>query len=155
MIARIFASAPAADTTPRRNSFHAWIFRHTASEKLGIKDGYRVLFVKLPPDVETELRSALAGCEIIPKAATPVDFAMVFTRSKTELNAEFKRLSKMLAPAGMLWVSWPKKSSGVTADLDENVVREIGLAAGLVDMKVCAVSEVWSGLKFVRRLKDR
>ena len=59
------------------------------------------------------------------------------------------------APAGMLWVSWPKKSSGVATDLDENVVRDIGLAAGLVDVKVCAVTDVWSGLKFVRRLKDR
>ena len=80
---------------------------------------------------------------------------MVFTKSKTELTKEFHRVSKLLAPSGMLWVSWPKKSSGVTTDLDENVVRDIGLAAGLVDVKVCAVTEVWSGLKFVRRLKDR
>lgn len=85
----------------------------------------------------------------------PLDFAMVFTKSKTELTREFKSISKRLAPAGMLWVSWPKKSSGVAADLDENVVREIGLAAGLVDVKVCAVTETWSGLKFVRRVKDR
>jgi hypothetical protein len=55
----------------------------------------------------------------------------------------------------MLWVSWPKKSSGVATDLDENVVREIGLKAGLVDVKVCAVTDIWSGLKFVRRVKDR
>jgi hypothetical protein len=64
-------------------------------------------------------------------------------------------MSEQLAPAGMLWVSWPKKSSGVATDLDENKIRGIGLAAGLVDVKVCAVTEVWSGLKFVRRLKDR
>jgi hypothetical protein len=64
-------------------------------------------------------------------------------------------MTKQLAPAGMLWVSWPKKSSGVPTDLDENKVRDIGLAAGLVDVKVCAVTEVWSGLKFVRRLNDR
>ncbi|MFZ0540210.1 MAG: hypothetical protein WA412_18640 [Candidatus Sulfotelmatobacter sp.] len=64
-------------------------------------------------------------------------------------------MAKLLAPAGILWVSWPKKSSGVASDLDENVVRDIGLAAGLVDVKVCAVTEVWSGLKFVRRMKDR
>jgi hypothetical protein len=55
----------------------------------------------------------------------------------------------------MLWVSWPKKSSGVATDLDENIIREIGLAAGLVDVKVCAVTDVWSGLKFVRRVQDR
>ena len=64
-------------------------------------------------------------------------------------------MKQQLAPSGMLWVSWPKKSSGLKSDLDENVVRQIGLKAGLVDVKVCAVSEVWSGLKFVIRLKDR
>ena len=79
---------------------------------------------------------------------------MIFTKSKAELAKEFTRISKLLAPAGMLWVSWPKKSSGVASDLDENKVRQIGLDAGLVDVKVCAVTEVWSGLKFVRRVKD-
>lgn len=64
-------------------------------------------------------------------------------------------MTKRLAPSGMLWVSWPKKSSGVATDLDENIIRDIGLAAGLVDVKVCAVTDVWSGLKFVRRVKDR
>ena len=71
------------------------------------------------------------------------------------LAKEFKRVAKQLAPAGMVWISWPKKSSGVATDLDENLVRDIGLAAGLVDVKVCAVTDVWSGLKFVRRVKDR
>jgi hypothetical protein len=80
---------------------------------------------------------------------------MVFTKSGTLLTKEFKKLAKRLASAGMLWASWPKKSSGVPTDLDDNVVREIGLAAGLVDVKVCAVTDVWSGLKFVRRVKDR
>jgi hypothetical protein len=80
---------------------------------------------------------------------------MFFTKSKAELARDFKRISKQLAPAGMLWVSWPKKSSGVVTDLNENIVRAVGLAAGLVDVKVCAVTEVWSGLKFVRRVKDR
>jgi hypothetical protein len=76
-------------------------------------------------------------------------------KSKAALRKDFPRGAKKLAPAGMLWVSWPKKSSGVATDLDENAVRAIGLAAGLVDVKVCAVTDVWSGLKFVRRLKDR
>ena len=84
-----------------------------------------------------------------------LDFAMIFSKSGAELAKEFARIEKALAPAGMLWVSWPKKSSGVATDLDENVVRGIGLDAGLVDVKVCAVTDVWSGLKFVRRLKDR
>jgi len=80
---------------------------------------------------------------------------MVFTKSREDLAKEFSPLSRELAPAGMIWVSWPKKSSGVATDLNENVVRDIGLASGLVDVKVCAVTDVWSGLKFVRRLKDR
>ena len=122
-------------------------------KKLGIKDGFRVCFVGAPAEVRSELRSVLNACTVDGKG--PAEFAMVFMKSKAELEKEFKRIAKSLTPAGMLWVSWPKKSSGVATDLDENVVREIGLAAGLVDVKVCAVTDVWSGLKFVRRLKDR
>ena len=66
-----------------------------------------------------------------------------------------KRAGKALAPAGMLWISWPKKSSGVATDLTENLIRDTGLALGLVDVKVCAVDETWSGLRFVYRLSDR
>jgi hypothetical protein len=124
-------------------------------KKLGIKDEFRVHFVGAPADVLAELKNSLKSCETIRDGKAPLDFAMVFTKAKSELAKEFKRISKQLVPAGMLWVSWPKKSSGVATDLDENIVREIGLAAGLVDVKVCAVTEVWSGLKFVRRLKDR
>jgi len=124
-------------------------------KKLGIKTGFRVCLIDAPSEVRAELSTELAGCEIVRDGKSPLDFAMMFTKSKTALATEFKRMSKVLAPAGMLWVSWPKKSSGVATDLDENIVREIGLAAGLVDVKVCAVTEVWSGLKFVRRVKDR
>lgn len=124
-------------------------------KKLGIKDGFRVCLAKAPSDVLAELKSPLAECEVVRDGKAPIDFAMLFTTSKTELTKEFKRIAKSLTPAGMLWVSWPKKSSGVATDLDENVVRGIGLASGLVDVKVCAVTDVWSGLKFVRRLKDR
>lgn len=124
-------------------------------KKLGIKEGQRVAFVDAPADVMAALRPALKQCEIARDGKTPVDFAMVFAKSNAGLTKEFWRLSKLLAPAGMLWVSWPKKSSGVVTDLTDNVVREIGLAAGLVDVKVCAVTEVWSGLKFVRRVRDR
>ena len=124
-------------------------------KKLGIKDGFRVRLITAPPDVLAELKTALSACEVAREDKAPLDFAMIFTKSKAELAKAFKGIGKRLAPAGMLWVSWPKKSSGVATDLDENVVREIGLEAGLVDVKVCAVTEVWSGLKFVRRLKDR
>lgn len=124
-------------------------------KKLGIKDGFRVHFVGLPADVQQELKQAIATCKIARDGKSPLDFAMVFTKSQADLSSAFNKIAKQLAPAGMLWISWPKKSSGVATDLNENIVREVGLAAGLVDVKVCAVTEVLSGLKFVRRLKDR
>ena len=122
-------------------------------KKLGIKEGFQVSFLNLPSDVKAELKNALASCQTVKTGA--LDFAMVFVKSQADLKKEFSRFAKQLAPAGILWVSWPKKSSGVSTDLTENEVRDIGLAAGLVDVKVCAVDEVWSGLKFVIRVKDR
>jgi hypothetical protein len=122
-------------------------------KKLGIKEHFRVVFLDLPAEVETGLKSALAKCQMVKDA--PVDFAMVFVKTASHLEKQFPRFSKLLAPAGMLWVSWPKKASGVVTDLDEHEVRRIGLEAGLVDIKVCAVNEIWSGLKFVMRVKDR
>jgi hypothetical protein len=124
-------------------------------KKLGIRPGFRVRLQGAPTEVQAKLSADLAACEIVRDAKGPLDFAMLFTKSKATLTKEFQRITKQLAPAGMLWTSWPKKSSGVATDLDENIVREIGLAAGLVDVKVCAITEVWSGLKFVRRVKDR
>lgn len=110
--------------------------------------------MNVPAEVRAELSDALAECSL-DKPKLSLDFVMLFTRSRLELTKEFGRMTKQLAPAGMFWVSWPKKSSGVATDVDENVVREIGLTTGLVDVKVCAVTDVWSGLKFVRRLQDR
>ena len=124
-------------------------------KKLGIKAGFRIHFADLPAEVRTELRDELSACEISRDCKGPFDFAMLFTKSRSALTKDFPRVAKQLTPAGMLWISWPKKSSGVATDLDENIVREIGLDAGLVDVKVCAVTEIWSGLKFVRRVKDR
>ncbi len=90
-----------------------------------------------------------------PSADDDLDFVQFFTREKRELKRRFAGLAQALAPAGMLWISWPKKASGVATDLTEDVIRVIGLAHGLVDVKVAAVDDVWSGLKFVRRIKDR
>jgi hypothetical protein len=123
-------------------------------KKLGIKAGFRVLLAKAPGEVRAALGEALGECRILGNSGV-LDFAMIFAKSRAELTVEFSRMEKMLAPAGMIWVSWPKKSSGMATELNENAVRAIGLEAGLVDVKVCAVTEVWSGLKFVRRLKDR
>lgn len=122
------------------------------AKKLGIKDGFCIRLVEAPAEVLAELKAALDQCA---DGKPPYDLAMVFIRSKAALEKEFPRAAKQLSPAGMLWISWPKKSSGVATDLNENIVREIGLKAGLVDVKVCAITDIWSGLKFVRRLKDR
>ena len=125
------------------------------AKKLGIKDGLRVSLATAPAEVRAKLKATLSKCEVVGEVKAPLDFAMFFSKSSGDLKKEFPRIAKGLAPAGILWITWPKKTSGVATDLNENVVREIGLAAGLVDVKVCAVTEVWSGLKFVRRVKDR
>jgi hypothetical protein len=124
-------------------------------KKLGIKDGFRVTLLNIPSDVRTELRDALASCRITKELTGPLDLIHLFTKSRVELEREMKRAGKALAPAGMLWISWPKKSSGVATDLTEDIIRDTGLALGLVDVKVCAVTEVWSGLKFVIPVKNR
>jgi len=124
-------------------------------KKLGIKEQFRVALLDMPADVRAELKEALASCRIAKDGRGPLDFAMIFVKSAAELKKQFRKVSQQLAPTGMLWVSWPKKSSGVATDLDENKVRQIGLDTGLVDVKVCAVDEIWSGLKFVIRVKDR
>lgn len=84
-----------------------------------------------------------------------MDFIHFFTRSRLQLESEFPKLKGMLSRSGMLWISWPKSSSGLETDLSENIVRRAGLDSGLVDVKIVAVDETWSGLKFVFRLKDR
>jgi len=124
-------------------------------KKLGIKEQSRVALRGVPSNVKAELNDTLKTCEVAEDSESPLDFAMIFVKSAADLKKSFREFSKQLAPAGMLWVSWPKKSSEVPTDLDENKVRAIGLAAGLVDVKVCAVNEIWSGLKFVIRVKDR
>jgi hypothetical protein len=124
-------------------------------KKLGIKENMRVAFVDAPANIKAELREAVSGCTVASDLTPPLDFAHLFVKSQADLKKRFAATAKKLAPAGILWVSWPKKSSGVPSDLDENIVRRIGLEAGLVDVKVCAVDEVWSGLKFVMRVKDR
>jgi hypothetical protein len=121
-------------------------------KKLGIKDQFRIELFKIPAEIKAELKDAFATCR---SAKDNLDFAILFVKTQSELKQEFARVSRRLVPAGMVWVSWPKKSSGVATDLDENIVRRIGLEIGLVDVKVCAVTEIWSGLKFVIRLKDR
>ena len=85
----------------------------------------------------------------------PLDVAVMFAPRRAVLERRFGTAAEALAPAGGLWVAWPKRASGVATDLTDAEVREIGLAAGLVDNKVCAIDAVWSGLRFVRRVRDR
>jgi hypothetical protein len=127
------------------------------AKKLGIKDGFRAALLHVPDDVKTELRDAFAKCRIQPIAGKDkdLDFIFLFAKSRAGLELEPLPAAKALAPAGMLWISWPKKSSGVATDLTEDVIRQRGLDAGLVDIKVCAVTDVWSGLKFVIPVKNR
>ncbi|HVH88856.1 MAG TPA: DUF3052 family protein, partial [Terriglobales bacterium] len=123
-------------------------------KKLGIKPGHKAWFSGFPHGYESELQKT-GSFQTVGKLTKDLDFLHLFTSSRAELTQALPKLSRALKADGILWISWPKKSSGVKTDLDENVVREIGLKAGLVDVKVCAVDETWSGLKFVFRLKDR
>jgi len=123
-------------------------------KKLGIKEGFRLAIFNAPKGFANELGTLPAGTKSLPRPAN-LDFALFFARSESELFRNFSRLALMLNPHGMLWVAWPKKAAGVATDLSESVVRRIGLNGGLVDVKICAVNDVWSGLKFVYRLKDR
>jgi hypothetical protein len=126
-------------------------------KKLGIKPGHRVLFLngdeaftkelgELPEDVRVSdsLRGRIA-----------FDVIVFFTKQRSELQNAFPKLVERLVSNGGLWIAWPKKAAKVPTDLTEDVIRDIGLDAGLVDVKVCAITEIWSGLKFVIRVNDR
>jgi len=123
-------------------------------KKLGIKSGFNVAFLNLPPNFSVEM-DLPPDVTLDPTGEEPLDFAMLFVKRERDLQKHFQQYAAKLKPTGMLWVSWPKKRSGVQTDLLFTNVQAIGLAAGLVDVKVCAVDDVWSGLKFVFRLKDR
>ncbi len=122
-------------------------------DKIGIKPGQLVYLDNVPEDLpldwpaDVTVRRRLTG--------PPADVTWSFCADQARLVRRLDTLIAHTATAGMLWISWPKKSSGVLSDLDENVVRELGLRAGVVDVKVAAVDQTWSGLKFVRRLRDR
>src|SRR6266542_2074654 len=123
-------------------------------KKLGIAPGRRVLLVAAPDGFALE--SLPDGGEGGGGAGgEPYDVVLAFCPDLASLTDRFGRLAGRIPPDGALWISWPKRSSGVATDLTENVVRDVGLAAGLVDVKVAAVDATWSGLKFVYRLADR
>ena len=127
------------------------------AKKLGIKPGQRVLIAGGPQGFEKTLGELPERVQLVTslRGSKPFDVVLFFTKRESELARRFVALAERLQPAGGLWVAWPKKSSGVTTDLSDAVVRKTGLDSGLVDNKVCAVDETWSALRFVIRLRDR
>lgn len=124
-------------------------------KKLGLKEGSRIALINAPNDFARELGELPPDAQIVTRVTKPIDIALLFVLTERALLRDFDKLAKKLASNGMIWVAWPKKASGVATDLSEQRVRTIGLDRGLVDVKICAIDEVWSGLKFVIRLKDR
>lgn len=121
--------------------------------KLGLKAGMRLLALNAPANLDTLLAGA-PDVERLTRAGN-FDCALAFAKTQSVLAAIFVKLEPKLPDHGMIWVAWPKKTSGIATDLTEDFVRRSGLAARLVDVKVCAIDATWSGLKFVRRLRDR
>lgn len=124
-------------------------------KKLGIKPGMTMFVQNVPPDYFDWLSPLPERVTVKKMIGKEIDFIHSFVKSQSEFKKLFIANQKALKKDGMFWISWPKKSSGVITDLDENFIRDFGLQAGLVDVKVCAVDETWSGLKFVFRVKDR
>ena len=123
--------------------------------KLGIGDGARIALVDAPPQYDVLLGGMPTGVSRRTLRSRDLDFVHIFATRRAPLARSLARARTAIARDGMIWVSWPKKSSGVATEVGEADVRAIGLAAGLVDVKICAVDDVWSGLKFVIRLRDR
>jgi hypothetical protein len=124
-------------------------------DKLGIKPGMRIAILNAPRGYRTTLGKPPRGVTILSAPRGMLPFIHLFVVSRDVLESRLPALLRALEPAGSLWISWPKKASGVTTDITEDVVRAVALPTGLVDVKVAAVDGVWSGLKLVRRLKNR
>jgi hypothetical protein len=123
--------------------------------KLGIKPGATVLLVDAPLGFESELQPLPEGAEILREWGDGADVGVLFVTRRQQLEDRFADVAAHLHPAGGLWVAWPKKSSKVPTDVTEDVLREVVLPTGWVDNKVCAVTDVWSGLRFVLRVERR
>lgn len=124
-------------------------------KKLGIKPGARVIFINEPVSIYKAFGQVPTGIKTTKKLTGGFDYIHFFAMDNESLSAFFKSVKKFLKKDGALWISWPKKSSGINTDLNENAIREAGLKNGLVDVKVAAIDDTWSGLKFVYRVKDR
>ena len=123
--------------------------------KLGIKGGRRVLVLDPPVGFVRKLDPLPPGVGVTTKVVSLADVIVVFSSSRAVLGELFPKAKHALAPRGALWVAWPRKSSGFFTDLDEALVRAVGLAGGLTDNKIIAVDEIWSALRFVEKERDR
>jgi hypothetical protein len=123
--------------------------------KLGIKEGARLAFPGSPPEFAVALGRLPDAVKVKRRAVAPLDVAVAFFTRRAQLERRLPALARAIHPDGGLWIAWPKRSSGVATDLTEDVVRELALGGGLVDNKVCAIDETWSGLRLVYRLRDR
>ncbi|MEJ1237586.1 DUF3052 domain-containing protein [Chryseolinea sp. T2] len=124
-------------------------------KKLGLKAGANACIINPPEKYFDAIAPLPEGVIIKNSFRSNLDFVHFFVTKQSEFKASLTSAHKHLQPDGMIWVSWPKKSSKVPSDLDEIIIRDFGLKSGLVDVKVCAVDDVWSGLKFVVPVKNR
>ena len=125
------------------------------AQKLGLKPGMRTWFLNMPDSVRAEIERDAPPVEQLVSPEPPVELAHIFVSSVAALDCELRMLLPLIARDGMIWVSWPKKASKVPTDITEDLIREIALPLHLVDVKVCAVDDVWSGLKLVIRREHR
>ena len=121
------------------------------ARKLSLKDGMRVWWDGVPDSVREEIAAEGLQLDLLPAPTPPVDAAHIFVVERLDLEAKLAQLLPLLERSGFIWVSWPKKASGVSTDITEDVIRDVALPMGLVDVKVCAVDRTWSGLKLVIR----
>jgi hypothetical protein len=124
-------------------------------QKIGVKPGHRLVLRNDPPSFLRDLGPLPERVAASDRLAGKANVIVYFTDRLTVLEKDFSALARTMEPDGMLWIAWPKKASGKATDITEDVVRRVALARGLVDVKVCAIDEIWSGLKLVVRLEDR
>lgn len=124
-------------------------------KKLGIKEEHRLAFPNAPDGFSELLGELPGGAEVRERVRGPLDVIVYFTRSRAELERRLPALRRAMDPAAGLWIAWPKRASGVETDMTEDVARDLAYENALVDNKVCAIDETWSGLRLVIRLRDR
>jgi hypothetical protein len=125
------------------------------ARKLNLKDGMRVWWDGMPDSVRAEIDGEGLVLELLDRLEAPIDAAQMFVTRRADLEAKLKQLLPLLDPSGLIWVSWPKKASKAPTDITEDVIRDVALPMQLVDVKVCSVDEIWSGLKLVIRKEHR